>query len=94
MSQVYIPKALREKVTTQAKYRCRYCLSQELVTGTAMEFDHLIPLADGGQTVEENLWLACSTCNDTKNKRRTAIDLYQVRLSIEQTSVGAGSVLR
>lgn len=74
MSRVYIPKALREQVAAQAKYRCGYCLTQENVVGTLMEFEHLIPLALGGETVLENLWLACSQCNDTKNDRITALD--------------------
>lgn len=39
-----------------------------------MEFDHLVPRAHKGSNKEENLWLACSTCNDTKNDRTAAID--------------------
>jgi HNH endonuclease len=74
MSQVYIPKALRTKVAAQAKYRCGYCLSQELITGMVMEFDHIIPTSASGKNIEENLWLACTTCNDTKNDRTQARD--------------------
>jgi 5-methylcytosine-specific restriction endonuclease McrA len=57
MSQKYIPKALRQKVAEQAKHRCGYCLTQEIVSGFEMEYDHLVPQSLGGQTVEENLWL-------------------------------------
>ena len=31
-----------------------------------MEFEHLTPLAAGGETSEENLWLACRRCNEFK----------------------------
>lgn len=39
-----------------------------------MEFDHLRPRSLGGPTKEENLWLACSLCNDYKGNRVFAID--------------------
>jgi hypothetical protein len=39
-----------------------------------MELDHLIPVSLGGPTVEENLWLACSLCNDHKSDRIAALD--------------------
>jgi hypothetical protein len=39
-----------------------------------MEIDHLIPLSLGGLTVAENLWLACSLCNDHKGDRIAALD--------------------
>jgi hypothetical protein len=37
--------------------------------------EHLIPEALGGLTEEENLWLACSLCNDHKKARIAALDL-------------------
>jgi hypothetical protein len=39
-----------------------------------MEFDHLWPRSLGGKTTEDNLWLACSLCNDHKSHRTSAID--------------------
>ena len=74
MSQTYIPKALRAKVAAQARHRCGYCLTAEAVAGTPMEMDHLIPEALGGLTEEDNLWLACSLCNDHKGQRIVALD--------------------
>jgi 5-methylcytosine-specific restriction endonuclease McrA len=62
----YISNALKEKIRQQAKFRCGYCLRSELLIGMPMEFEHLIPLALGGQTVEENLWLSCRRCNEFK----------------------------
>lgn len=74
MSQTYIPVRLRELVSRQARYRCGYCLTAEWITGSPMEFDHLIPESLGGPTDEENLWLACSQCNDRKSNRIEGTD--------------------
>jgi hypothetical protein len=74
VSKPHIPKVLRAKVAAQAKNRCGYCLMQEEVVGMAMEIDHLIPKSQQGSNKEENLWLACSTCNDIKNDRTVDID--------------------
>jgi HNH endonuclease len=74
MSGTYISKALRAKVGAEARHRCGYCLTQEAVVGTPMELDHLIPEALGGRTVEGNLWLACSLCNDAKGCRIASFD--------------------
>jgi len=48
-----------------------------------MEIDHIIPEAKGGETKEENLWLACSSCNEfkgTKTHARDPITERRVRL--------------
>jgi HNH endonuclease len=74
MSKTYISKALRAKVSANAKYRCGYCLSQEFIIGTPLEIEHIIPETKGGLTVEKNLWLACRQCNDIKNDRTHAKD--------------------
>jgi len=74
MSRTYIPKALRDRVAAQARHRCGYCLTAETIVGTPMEVDHILPEADGGLTEEDNLWLACSLCNDHKSDRIAALD--------------------
>jgi len=74
MSRTYIPKWLRDRVAVQARYRCGYCQSAEAIVGAPMEIDHIIPESLGGLTQEENLWLACSLCNDHKADRVTALD--------------------
>jgi len=74
MSQAYISKVLRERISAQARHRCGYCLTQEAVVGVQMEIDHLIPEVFGGLTHEKNLWLACSPCNDAKGSRIAALD--------------------
>src|ERR1700716_1987915 len=74
MSQTRVPNSLREQVSSEARYRCGYCLTSEAVVGTPMELDHLIPEALGGLTVRENLWLACSLCNNHKADRIAGAD--------------------
>jgi 5-methylcytosine-specific restriction endonuclease McrA len=74
VSTSYVSKALREKITEQARRRCGYCQSQQSVSGVKMEVDHIIPESVSGLNVEENLWLSCTDCNDYKNKRFNGTD--------------------
>lgn len=74
MSKTYIPKNLRQKITKLAKNRCGYCQTQAEVIGQPMQIDHLIPEAAGGETVEENLWMACVSCNQRKGIRTEFAD--------------------
>lgn len=39
-----------------------------------MHIEHIIPIAAGGETVEENLWLACPLCNGHKATKTENID--------------------
>ena len=71
MSTGFVAKT---RVAEQARHRCGYCLTTELLSGTAMEIEHIIPVALGGQTEESNLWLACSLCNEYKGVRVVAAD--------------------
>lgn len=69
MSTSYVPADLRRRVAQQAGRRCGYCSTSELVVGTPMDFEHLVPEAKGGLTEEENLWLSCSLCNSYKGSQ-------------------------
>jgi HNH endonuclease len=74
MSRSYIARSLREQIAGEARHRCGYCLTAARITGTPMEIDHIVPESLGGPTVRENLWLACSMCNDHKGNRIAAPD--------------------
>ena len=74
MTSAKLSKALRALVSVQARHRCGYCLTAEAIVGTPMEIDHIIPRALGGPTEEDNLWLACSLCNDHKGDQIAAAD--------------------
>jgi hypothetical protein len=39
-----------------------------------MHVEHIVPLAAGGPSTEDNLWLACPLCNSHKGKRTHGID--------------------
>jgi len=39
-----------------------------------LEIEHLLAKALGGETVEDNLWLACRECNSHKAKKTKAVD--------------------
>jgi hypothetical protein len=69
-----ISRELRQYVAENAKYRCGYCQTQEAVIGMALEIEHIIPEALGGDSTEENFWLACPSCNRHKATRVKALD--------------------
>jgi hypothetical protein len=74
MSTARVSLALRRLVAAAANHRCGYCLTSELITGTPLEIEHLLPESRGGRTIEENLWLACRPCNLHKSDRVAAVD--------------------
>jgi len=74
MSRRKIPAVLKRRVQQQALSRCGYCLTSEALIGMPMEIEHLTPLAAGGETVEENLWLSCRRCNEYKGTQTDAVD--------------------
>jgi hypothetical protein len=39
-----------------------------------LEIEHIIPLSEGGNNAETNLWLACPLCNRDKSNRTLAVD--------------------
>ena len=70
----YIPAELRWFVIQKAAGCCEYCgLSQKGQEAT-FHIDHVIPVSAGGQTVAENLALACVSCSLRKAARQTTID--------------------
>ena len=68
------PRLLRESIFQQARSRCGYCQTDIQIVGPVLEIDHIIPEGAGGETVEENLWVACSSCNRHKGSRTHARD--------------------
>jgi HNH endonuclease len=69
-----IPSALRALIAGRDKQRCVYCLTTEENCGLRMHVDHIIPEVAGGLTTEENICLACFSCNAAKAAQRTAVD--------------------
>jgi hypothetical protein len=50
----------------RAARRCEYCRLPDAYQSGGFELDHVIPRAQGGQTVLDNLAAACPHCNDHK----------------------------
>lgn len=67
----YVPAALRRQIRAQFAHRCAYCQTAESLTVAIFEIEHIIPRSAGGETVFENLCLACPTCNRYKAHRQT-----------------------
>ena len=74
MSRTFIPKAVRDRVATEARRRCGYCQTQQVVVGIPMHIEHIVPEAAGGSSEVENLWLACALCNNYKGTQTHAVD--------------------
>lgn len=74
MSRTYIPEAMRQRIAETARYRCGYCQTLQVVVGYPLHIEHIIPEAVGGPSTEDNLWLACSVCNNYKGVQTQAID--------------------
>ena len=55
----------RRRIAEEAKYRCSYGQTQEVVSGIPLTVEHIIPKAKGGND-DENLWLSCRLCNEKK----------------------------
>lgn len=71
---VYIPVELQRQIRNHFADCCAYCRTAESLTVTSFEFEHIIPLSAKGETISENLCLACPSCNRYKASRQTALD--------------------
>ena len=60
-------KFSRQNVLARDRWRCQYC--GERKTTRELTFDHVVPRAQGGRTVWENIVMACVACNATKADR-------------------------
>jgi hypothetical protein len=69
----YLSKELREAVAERAKKRCEYCQTQPQMV-IDMAVDRVEPSSRGGETVFDNLALACSICNRVKQAFHSGID--------------------
>lgn len=58
-----IPEAVRMFVWQRDGGRCVRCGS-----GERLEFDHIVPVADGGSSTERNVQLLCEPCNRSKGR--------------------------
>lgn len=71
---VHVPLTLRRRIREHFRNCCAYCRTAEVLTVVTFETEHITPLVEGGETVFENLCLACPSCNRHKATRQHAID--------------------
>ena len=69
-----IPAWLRREVATRAEHRCEYCQLSQKGQEAVFHVDHIHPVAKGGETVLENLALACVSCSLRKGARTHSRD--------------------
>lgn len=74
MSDKYVPAELRRLVAERAQDCCEYCRLQARFSADSFTIDHILPLAQSGRTVAENLALCCNGCNQHKSTKTSAID--------------------
>lgn len=60
-------KFSRVNIYGRDNYTCQYCGDRKLVGG--LTYDHVVPRAQGGKTLWENIVTACSECNTKKGGR-------------------------
>ena len=70
----YISVELQRQIRDKFSDCCAYCLTAEFLTATTFEFEHIIPRSNGGETIFENLCLACPSCNRFKAVRKNTIN--------------------
>lgn len=70
----YVSPELARLVRSDAGDLRGYCLCAETMLGIAHEMEHIVPEAAGGETIRENLWIACRRCNSFKSSRCDAQD--------------------
>ena len=54
--------------------KCEYCLIHQDFSIYSHEVDHAVAVKHGGSSTEENLVLACLSCNRYKGSDLTSID--------------------
>lgn len=80
MPRPQIPNSLRRLVTERAHECCEYCLLPQFVGAGAHQMDHLVAVKHGGETVSENLALACVDRNQFKGSDLSSIDPVERKL--------------
>lgn len=74
MTRRPLSEKTKSSVRRDSRDRCGYCLSPQDLIPADLQFDHIIPLDDGGTDIEENLWLLCIKCNRAKWHKREGFD--------------------
>ncbi len=69
-----VPAGLRTPVIERSGGRCEYCRLSQIGQEATFHIDHVMPVSAGGESVIDNLALACVSCSLRKGARQSAID--------------------
>ena len=64
------PEAMKRRVYEKQGHKCPFCVRNGVEKEYAfeeMQGDHIVPWSKGGKTVEDNLQMLCSKCNNDKS---------------------------
>ncbi len=64
----------RRLVIQRADNRCEYCGISQIGQVATFHIDHIVPVVAGGETIAENLALACVSCSLRKGARQNLED--------------------
>jgi len=73
-NQDSVPLSFQRRVRLRAGSRCEYCGIPQAGQEATFHVDHVLPRKSGGQTILENLALACVSCSLRKGARTEARD--------------------
>jgi 5-methylcytosine-specific restriction endonuclease McrA len=68
-----LPAGLRFRILVRDGFRCRYCGRSGDAPGVVLHVDHVVSVAAGGTTSEDNLRTACEECNLGKGTRAAVV---------------------
>lgn len=67
-------RILEDKVWQRAHATCEYCQVPQMFDDLPFQVDHIIARKHGGETLAENLALACFPCNNSKGPNIAGFD--------------------
>lgn len=69
-----MPSLLYARLLAEVGPRCGYCQTSAELIGQPLTIEHIIPVARGGDSSLENLWLSCRRCNQYKGAKIEDVD--------------------
>ena len=63
-----LTKELRQKIIQRDRYTCQQC-GKYMPDEVGLQIDHIIPISQGGKSIEKNLRVLCSKCNGKKGSK-------------------------
>jgi hypothetical protein len=74
MSRRYLTVEEQEQIKERAQLRCEYCQCWAEYSAQSFVYEHIVPIAKGGETQLDNLCYACGGCNGHKHTKIGGID--------------------